>query len=195
MHGMNYRIALPADYDMGIIRHRVETRGHLLDDFPGLGQKAYLIRERGTDGSLVNEYAPFYLWNTPQGMNSFLCGPGFQGLVDDFGRPTVEHWTGLGFERGPATAAAPSAATRSARPLGAQEPFAEVCERELKELREVAARPGVHSAALLIDPRHWELLRFTLWRDAAPDEPGAERFQVLHLSRPELDSLDTGRQW
>jgi hypothetical protein len=192
---MNYRIALPADYDMGIIRHRVATRGHLLDGFPGLGQKAYLVRERGTDGSPVNEYAPFYLWNTPQGMNSFLWGPGFQALVDDFGRPTVEHWTGLGFERGAAVADPPSAASRSARPLAPGEPPAEVFGRELEELREVAARPDVHSAALLVDPRHWELLRFVLWRDSAPDEPGTERFQVLHLSRPELDSLQTGRQW
>lgn len=29
---MNYRITLPADYDMQIIRDRVATRGHLLDE-------------------------------------------------------------------------------------------------------------------------------------------------------------------
>ncbi|SEG90213.1 protein of unknown function [Actinacidiphila yanglinensis] len=195
MHGMNYRIPLPADYDMGIIRHRVATRGHLLDEFPGLGQKAYLIRERGTDGSPVNEYAPFYLWNTPQGMNGFLWGPGFRGLVEDFGRPTVEHWTVLGFERGPAVASPPSAAVRAARRLGADEDPAAAFARELDGLRETAAHADLHSAALLVDPRHWEVLRFTLWRGAAPDEPDGERFQVLHLSRPELDSLPTGRQW
>ncbi|WP_335979938.1 DUF4865 family protein [Streptomyces sp. CA2R106] len=192
MHGMNYRIVLPADYDMGVIRRRVETRGHLLDAFPGLGLKAYLIRERGTDGSPVNEYAPFYLWNTAHGMNSFLCGPGFRGLVADFGRPAVEHWTGLAFARGPAAAEVPAAATRAARPLRADEPLEEVAARASAQLREDAARPGVHCAALLLDPRHWELLHFTLWRDAAPEEPGAERFQVLHLSRPGLDTIDTG---
>lgn len=67
--------------------------------------------------------------------------------------------------------------------------------RALEELPEPAARPGVHSAAVVIDPRHWELLHLTLWRDEAPDEPGTERYQVLHLSRPELDALGTGRQW
>ncbi|BBB01750.1 hypothetical protein RVR_9302 [Actinacidiphila reveromycinica] len=195
MHGMNYRIGLPADYDMGVIRERVATRGHLLDSAPGLGLKAYLVRERGTDGSPVNEYAPFYLWNTARGMNGFLWGPGFHSLVADFGRPAVQHWSGLAFERGPAVAEPPSAATRTARPLAADEPLAEVLARELEELREVAAGPGTHSAALLVDPRHWELLRFTLWRDRAPEEPGAERFQVLHLSRPELDAVETGRQW
>ncbi|WP_328911819.1 MULTISPECIES: DUF4865 family protein [unclassified Streptomyces] len=195
MHAMNYRITLPADYDMGIVRHRVATKGPLLDDFPGLGQKAYLIRERGVDGSPVNQYAPFYLWNTAEGMNSFLWGPGFQSLIEDFGRPVVEHWTGLGFARGPAAPEVPRAAARRSRPLDPAERPAAVIGRALEELPELAARPGVHSAAVVIDPRHWELLHFTLWRDAAPDEPGTERYQVLHLSRPELDALGTGRQW
>ena len=35
MHAMQYEITLPADYDMEIIRKRVATKGHLLDDFPG----------------------------------------------------------------------------------------------------------------------------------------------------------------
>lgn len=100
MHAMQYEITLPADYDTGIIRERVATRGHLLDDFPGLGLKAYLMRERA-EGSPVNQYAPFYLWAAPEGMNGFLWGPGFQGIVDDFGRPVVQHWTGLAYEEGP----------------------------------------------------------------------------------------------
>ncbi|NUS11036.1 MAG: DUF4865 family protein, partial [Streptomyces sp.] len=141
MHAMNYRITLPADYDMGIIRHRVATRGRLLDDFPGLGQKAYLIRERGVDGSPVNQYAPFYLWNTPEGMNDFLWGPGFQSLVDDFGRPAVEHWTGLGFARGPAYDGTPRAAARRSQPVAPGTRPAEAVERALAELERTAARP------------------------------------------------------
>jgi hypothetical protein len=193
---MNYRIALPADYDMGIIRRRVAARGHLLDDFPGLGQKAYLVRERGRDGSPANEYAPFYLWNTAEGMNSFLWGPGFRALVEDFGRPVVEHWTGLGFVRGPAAGRVPRAAARTATALAPQVDLAELFARELKDLARLGEDPGLHSAALLVDPRHWELLRFTLWEDAAPGgAPGTERFQVLHLSRPGLDAIEEGRHW
>lgn len=195
MHAMNYRITLPADYDMKIIRHRVATRGHLLDDFPGLGQKAYLMRERGVDGSPVNQYAPFYLWNTPEGMNSFLWGPGFQNVVNDFGRPVVEHWTGLGFVRGPSFPSAPRAAGRRSQQIAPGEDPAAAVSRALEELAETATRPGLHSAALLIDPRHWELLRFTLWQDVAPGAPGEERHEVLHLSKPGLDEIRTGRQW
>ena len=195
MHAMNYRITLPSDYDMKIIRRRVATKGHLLDDYPGLGYKAYLIRERGVAGSPVNQYAPFYLWNTPQGMNSFLWGPGFQGLVNDFGRPVVEHWTGLGFARGPALAAVPQTAIRRARPMPpGEEPAAQI-ERAVAELPELAARPGVHSAAVAVDPRQWELVHFTLHEGEPAPAAGEERYEVLHLSRPGLDSIETGRQW
>ncbi|NUS15691.1 MAG: DUF4865 family protein, partial [Streptomyces sp.] len=72
---------------------------------------------------------------------------------------------------------------------------AEAVERALAELERTAARPGVHSAVVLADPRHWELLHFTLWDAEAPEEPGEERYQVLHLSRPELDKLPAGRHW
>jgi hypothetical protein len=195
VHAMNYRITLPADYDMETVRHRVATRGHLLDDFPGLGMKAYLIREKGVDGSPVNQYAPFYLWNTAEGMNSFLWGPGFRGLTGDFGRPAVEHWTGLGFFRGPSFGAVPRTAVRRSEPIAAAQDPAEVISRALDELARTAGRPGVHCAALLVDPRHWELLRFTLWQDAAPDVPGEDRHEVLHLSAPGLDGITTGRHW
>ncbi|MCL2731346.1 MAG: DUF4865 family protein [Actinomycetia bacterium] len=195
MHAMNYRITLPADYDMGIIHRRVAAKGHLLDAFPGLGLKAYLVRERGTDGSPVNQYAPFYLWNTAQGMNSFLWGPGFQALAADFGRPAVEHWTGLAFERGPAIDAVPRAASRRVQPVDPAADPGIVIAEAVTALAEQAAAPEVHSAALAVDPRRWELVHFTLWQEAAPDEPAADRYRVLHLSRPELDSLPTGRQW
>ncbi|MBY8880628.1 DUF4865 family protein [Actinacidiphila acidipaludis] len=195
MHAMNYRITLPADYDMGIIHQRVATRGGLLDTFPGLGLKAYLVRERGTDGSPVNEYAPFYLWNTSEGMNAFLRGAGFRSLAADFGRPAVEHWTGLAFAQGPAVDGAPRAASRTTRPIDPADDPATVIETEVEALTERTAAPGVHSAALAVDPRHWELVRFTLWQDAAPPEEHTDRYRVLHLSRPELGSLTAGRQW
>lgn len=191
MHAMQYEITLPADYDMGIIRTRVATRGSALDEFPGLGLKAYCVRERGVDGSPVNQYSPFYLWRTAEGMNSFLWGPGFRGLSNDFGRPTVQHWVGLAFEDGPATTAA--AATRRTLRVAADEDPTEAVERALEELKPLAEHPEVHSTALAIDPRHWELLHFTLW--SAPAPAGDVRYRVLHLSRPELDDLSAGRHW
>jgi hypothetical protein len=191
MHAMHYEITLPADYDMDIIRTRVATRGSALDAFPGLGLKAFCVRERGVDGSPVNQYAPFYLWRTAEGMNSFLWGPGFRGLSGDFGRPTVQHWVGLAFEKGAATTA--TAASKRTWRLPADADPAEAIDRALEDLR--ADRPEVHATALAIDPRHWELLRFTLWStpDATPEDE--VRYRVPHLSRPELDDLTAGRHW
>ncbi len=193
MHAMQYEITLPADYDMGIIRHRVATRGHLLDDFPGLGLKAYLIREK-RDGSPVNQYAPFYLWSAPEGMNGFLWGPGFQGIVDDFGRPQVDHWTGLTYREGPSATAVPLAAVRHSRPLDPAVSPALAVEHAVDRTERLARLEGVVCAALAIDPRTWELVHFTLWDSAAPREAG-DRFEVLHLSQPERAKLPSGRQW
>ncbi|GAB3577642.1 DUF4865 family protein [Amycolatopsis endophytica] len=182
MYAMQYEVTLPADYDMSIIRHRVATRGHLLDEFPGLGLKAYLIRERGVAGSPVNQYAPFYLWRDTGGMGRFLVGGGgFHGIVDDFGRPPVRHWTGIATERGPAGHA--RAASRETTP------FTELGDA-VAELAELARRDDVHTAALAFDPHHWELVRFVLWADEGPG-----RYQVLHLSSPELDEIPRGRLW
>ncbi|MGE6736952.1 DUF4865 family protein, partial [Streptomyces sp. NPDC059900] len=183
MHAMQYEITLPADYDMGIIRERVAAKGHLLDDFPGLGAKAYLIRERGVDDSPVNQYAPFYLWNTPEGMNSFLWGPGFQGIVDDFGRPEVQHWTGLAFAEGSAGSAAKSAVRRRSR-IPARTHLGGMAEELAQEAGRLARQEGAIYAATAVDPRTWEVLQFSVW-DHTPPKAAGDVFQVLHLSAPE----------
>lgn len=193
MHAMQYEITLPADYDMEIIRKRVATRGPLLDDFSGLGMKAYLIRERG-GVSPVNQYAPLYLWSAPEGMNAFLWGPGFQGIVDDFGRPEVRHWTGLSFQEGPATGALPRTAVRRRERIADTLRPADAVEAALEENSRSALAPGAVATALAVDPRHWELLHFSLWEHEPPEGPG-DRYEVLHLSAPERGRLGSGRQW
>lgn len=114
MYAMQYAVTLPADHDMKIIRDRVAGRGRLTDAYEDLGSTACLIRERGTAGSPVDEYAPSYLWKGTGGMNRFLWGGGgFGGIVDDFGRPTST--TG----RAPPTARVPRPAPRRAPPRAA----------------------------------------------------------------------------
>ncbi|WP_055589167.1 DUF4865 family protein [Peterkaempfera griseoplana] len=195
MHAMQYEITLPADYDMGIIHQRVARRGHLLDDFAGLGLKAYCVRERGVDGSPVNQYAPFYLWTAPEGMNRFLWGPGFGGIREDFGRPVVQHWTGLGFHRGPAWGGTPRAAARQAVPVSADADPARLVEEALNAQAKQSDSDGLHSSALAVDPRTWELLHFTLWAETIPDDLAGARYAVHHLSTPEADTLAVGRHW
>jgi Domain of unknown function (DUF4865) len=190
MHAMHYEITLPADYDMAIIRHRVATKGTMTDDFPGLGLKAYGIRERGVDGSPVNQYAPFYLWASLDGMNRFLWGGSFDGIPRDFGRPVVQQWTGLAFERGPAHESTARAATKWTERIAPDTHAHVAIEAARERLSQQAREAGVHSTALAIDTRAWELVRFTLWASGAPGAQGAETtYQVLHLSSPHLDDL------
>ncbi|AZQ74146.1 DUF4865 family protein [Streptomyces abikoensis] len=198
MYAMQYEITLPADYDMTIIRERVAARAHVLDDRAGLGLKAYVIRERGVDGSPVNQYAPFYLWDGVGAMGEFLVGGGgFQGIVASFGRPAVHHWTGIACHAGPARSAAPRAASRLLTPMPADADPESVVADALGELDELAGRAGAHTTALAFDPRHWQLLRFTLWEHAVPpgEDERAERYEVLHLSHPHLKELPEGRHW
>ncbi len=204
MYAKQYELTLPADYDMGIIRKRVADGGHVLDDRAGLGLKAYLIRERGHDGSPVNQYAPFYLWNDTGAMARFLVGGGgFQNIVRDFGRPAARHWTGIACHAGPARTALPRAASRRLTTVPADpDPdrtglgLTELIERETEELRLLSRRDDVHTAALAVDSDRWQLLRFVLWADTVrPEEAPTERYQVLHLSTPGLDDLPEGRSW
>lgn len=187
---MQYVIRLPADYDMAIIRGRVATRGAAMDAFPGLGLKAYGIRERGVDDAAVNEYAPFYLWRTLAGMNAFLWGEGFTGICRDFGRPEVSQWAGAGVVAGPARdkPASPRIATRRVELVPADADPQATVEAALAELTERSATPGVHTSAVGVDARRWELVHFTLWADDAPADAGT-RYTVQHLSEPALDAL------
>ncbi|MFD6364084.1 DUF4865 family protein [Streptomyces roseolus] len=204
MYAKQYEITLPADYDMEVVRERVAAGGHALDDRAGLGLKAYVVRERGIDGSPVNQYAPFYLWNDTGAMARFLVGGGgFQNVVRDFGRPAVLHWAGIACLAGPARKATPRAASRrlTTIPAGSDPDatglgLAALIERETEELRGIARREDVHTVALAFDPRSWQLMRFVLWEDAvAPDEAATECYEVLHLSAPGMTRLPEGQAW
>ncbi len=204
MYAKQYEITLPTGYDMQIIRKRVAEGGHVLDDRAGLGLKAYVIRERGVGGSPVNQYAPFYLWNDTGAMARFLVGGGgFQNIVRDFGRPDVRNWAGVACHAGPARAAAPKSASRLLVPVPVDSDadrtglgLAGWVEEEAAALRTLAGREGVHTAALAVDPHHWQAMWFVLWRDAVdPDMAAGDCYEVLHLSTPGLDALPEGRAW
>jgi hypothetical protein len=194
MHAMQYELTLPADYDMDIIRGRVARVGHLLDDWDGLGLKTYLMRERGRHGSPVNQYAPFYLWNTVEGMNRFLWGGAFQGLVGDFGRPAVRQWTGLAHEEGRAAPGRAAFAVRRRQPVPDGAEMAVLMEEAVAETRRLAGEDGAVLAAAAVDPHRWELVHFSLWEHDTPKAEG-DLFQVLHVSAPGRDRLPQGRQW
>ena len=85
MIGMQYKVILPSNYDMGMIRERVKNNGFKMDGFQDLKWKVYLITEKDKNGNLQNEYAPLYLWEKHDGMNKFLFEGFYDNILNSFG--------------------------------------------------------------------------------------------------------------
>jgi hypothetical protein len=189
MIATQYEITLPTDYDMGIIRQRVADRGHSLDARPGLGLKAYLIRDVA-GGASANAYAPFYLWTEPGALAALHWGgQGFSGIVSDFGRPVVQTWIGGAFYRGSSYELAPTFATKTLVTLSDEEDPKD----EAKRLQELAhsrsADVDTHSVTLAIDPTSWQGVIFRLSTSRPGPSTLATIYEVLHLSTPEIAQL------
>jgi hypothetical protein len=187
---MQYDVRFPHDYDMTVVRERVATRGHLLDDLPGLGLKAYLVRDVAA-GPPVSSYSPFYLWTEHDAAARFLWGGGgFAGIVRDFGRPPVRTWLGGGYAGGDATAA--TTAVVRTDPVATGDDLVVTLERAATRTREAAAVSGVLAAAHLVDPTSWTLTTLSLLASpAAAADLSGDVFEVLHVSAPEAGRLAT----
>ena len=84
MLAMQYKIHLPNEYDMNVIRKRVEENGHKTDGFKDLLFKAYLITEKQfMEGN--NEYSPLYIWKDSEGMNRFIFEGYYDNILHSFG--------------------------------------------------------------------------------------------------------------
>ncbi|NID16705.1 DUF4865 family protein [Luteibacter yeojuensis] len=185
MIAMQYSFTLPADYDMSIVDRRIRDKGPMLDGFPHLRFKAYLVarKEDGAVSSAENLYAPFYLWDEPEGLNDFLTGPGFATLARDFGWPPVRTWMVWHAD----LAADLATATFASRAIEAIKPHADLAALKTRTVSETRddVRGGALATVVAFDPTAWTLLRFRLWRDRIPDEGSAGQcYEVRHVSKP-----------
>lgn len=200
MIALQYRFPLADDFDMTRIRQRVAEKGHLFDDYPGLVQKAFLMRESdGGDapaeaapldsgpGDSGKEYATFYLWRAPEDARNFLLSDAFKAVSDAFGRPDVRSYLILDSHPA-ATAAPPAFAVQEWSPLSRGTTLADTASREIAASKRIAARPGCHSHIVALDPTTWEVVRFGLWHAQADcqamDADNSRLYQVLHFSTP-----------
>lgn len=182
MLAMQYSFTLPADYDMDIIARRIRDKGPMLDGFPQLRFKAYLSAKK-REGSAENLYAPFYLWDHPDGLSNFLAGPGFATLTRDFGWPPVATWIVWHAELAQNLAVA-RFASREIRTIAAYSDLAAMRQVATAEAQASAGDEALAHVAGF-DPDAWRFLRFRLWRnlpEAIP--PGAQLYDVGHVSLP-----------
>lgn len=196
MIAMQYNFTLPADYDMDIVRQRIASKGHMLDNFPGLVFKAYLHASKSSEAtaSSQNVYAPFYLWNDNEGMNKFLCGDGFKAVSHAFGWPVVRQWS-VWHNHVDAQVRSAKFATRQVSPIAPYTALGELREHEIEAAKKLSQHDGVLATLTAFDPNEWTLVRFTLWRDAAAAKAAmrvtsspadVQAYEVGHVSAPEV---------
>jgi hypothetical protein len=186
MIAMQYRFVLPADYDMAIIDRRIRNKGPMLDGFPKLRIKAYLSARKHDDGftSAENLYAPFYLWDEPEGLSNFLTGPAFAALTNDLGWPRVRTWMVWSAQLSPHVREAKFATEE----VVSIKPYADLATLRGDHVArvETALRDGALVAATAFDPSEWTVVQFRLWQTlpAEHTQAGIQTYRVGHISLP-----------
>ncbi|MCA8017354.1 DUF4865 family protein [Burkholderia metallica] len=179
---------LPADYDLDIIRDRVRERGRLWDDTPELVFKGFLLREAGRYGATENGYASLYLWRNEQAFADFVTDGRYRVVTDSFGRAPIDVQVALDARKGSASTA--RFVRLEAVDIPADADLDATLAQEIARNREAAAQQGVVAAAVSVDPLRWRLTRIRV-SEHEPDDSGAGTvYQVMHLARPLLDTLE-----
>jgi hypothetical protein len=180
MIAMQYGFTLPADYDMSIIDRRIRDKGPLLDGFPRLVFKAYLAARIKDDGfqSTENLYAPFYLWDEPEGIDAFLSSLGFAALTADFGWPSVATWLVWDAQLGGDLKAA-RYASREITPIP---PHAHLADTRDAAVAETRSRTGALATVTGFDPTAWKRIRLTLWSALPEASQNAQIYTVGHVA-------------
>lgn len=182
MYSMQYLVPLSKDFDISAIGKRVSAKAPDYDAFPGLAMKVWMAQSKTRHGG--NLYGTFYLWSDAAGAARFLTGPGFQGIIDSFGRPPVTGWIALEAQ---ATGPLDNATV-------AVQSFVEITEAGSVEAAVPDAKrrhAGLEPAftAICLDPTRWRLVVFSMVPESAFEAAsrlGRETriFDVLHVSLP-----------
>lgn len=181
MSAMQYSFTLPADYDMDIIDRRIRDKGPMLDGFPNLAFKAYLSARRDEFNSRENLYAPFYLWQKPEGASDFLCGLGFEGLTRSFGWPGVRTWIVWQAAMTPDIDSSVFA-TREILETEPYAPLADIRRGESEDAITEVERRGALASISGFEPTTWTRVRFKLWREPPQSDWSAQTYRVGHMS-------------
>jgi Domain of unknown function (DUF4865) len=190
MLAMQYSYTFPADYEMQRIDDRVAAKGLLFDNLPNMAFKVFLAARKGANGSQGNIYAPFYVWKSSEGMNSFLTDDKFQGVVQSFGWPLVQTWSVLNTEISPSLRKATFAVRHTTR-IDAYAPLSALKSRAHDEVK-LAIEDGAVAGLSAFEPTTWTQIKFTLWPQPIEIEasPSAQCYSVLHVSAPDASPLN-----
>jgi len=183
----HYAHRLPADYDIGIIRNRAESRGHLFDAIPELYFKAFLLRERGRFGANQNEYSSLYLWRKDDGLRDFLVDGRTKSVTDSFGRPRIETRFVLDAHKG--SSEQPRFLYKQEEDIPIDTDLTSAFADEIRRNRESAKQAGVVASAVGVDVQNWKFTRVVLSEKEPTGRDQGTAYQVLYLAKPLLAEL------
>ena len=183
----HYAHRLPADYDIGIIRNRAKSRGHLFDAIPELYFKAFLLRERGRFGANQNEYSSLYLWRKDEGLRDFLVDGRTKSVTDSFGRPQIETRFVLDAHKG--SSEQPRFLYKQEQDIPIDTDLTSAFADEIRRNRESAKQAGVVASAVGVDVQNWKFTRVVLSEKEPTGRDQGTAYQVLYLAKPLLAEL------
>ena len=183
----HYAHRLPADYDIGIIRNRAKSRGHLFDAIPELYFKAFLLRERGRFGANQNEYSSLYLWRKDDGFRDFLVDGRTKSVTDSFGRPQIETRFVLDAHKG--SSEQPRFLYKQEQDIPIDTDLTSAFADEIARNRESAKQAGVVASAVGVDVQNWKFTRVVLSEKEPAGRDQGTAYQVLYLAKPLLAEL------
>lgn len=174
MIAMQYKILLPDDYNMDMIRQRVSDHGHKTDEFQDLLFKAYLISEKGDSANSCNEYSPLYVWKKNDGMNKFIFGGYYDNILSSFGWQKIN----IGI---------PMACCLDKD--FSQSKFALEIEHEItpsKEMKTIGFSLSIDHCmgrVLIYNPDKWNYAEYYFCKDIPSERYDKKFYKILHLSQ------------
>lgn len=178
MIAMQYNISLPSDYDMGIIKNRIENNGSKTDGFPSLNMKVYLVAEKNKYNNYENRYAPFYLWEKTDGMNQFLLGGPFNNIINSFGRPIVNNWVVMDAQISKSTE--PQFALIQTFQLPPFSDLTAIWDNEKENFISCVADSSIKAYVTAYNPLTWELCHFHMTTDLSVLQKNAKGISLIY---------------
>lgn len=170
---MQYKILLPDNYNMNIIRQRVVDNGYKTDGFQDLIFKAYLISEKESSIEGCNEYSPLYVWNKNDGMNKFIFDGYYDNILNSFGWQKIN----IGI---PIACSLGKDFNRSMFVLEIEHKIMPM--QQMKTINFSMDNDVCTGKVLIYNPDKWKYAEYYFYKDMPSEKTIGKIYEILHLS-------------
>lgn len=178
MIAMQYKIKLPDNYDMNLIRQRVTDNGAKTDGFQDLLFKAYLISEKTNTPDSDNEYSPLYLWKNNEGMNQFIFNGFYDNILRSFGWQKINIGIPLRTELG-----SNFYDVRFAIELEKEIPIT----KKMEPMQFSFNFSECSNRVLIYNPDKWKYVEYYFFKTLPEYISSVKVYEVLHLSHSDIN--------